>query len=80
MTPLFESFLRELQVADPQADLSPLEEVLLNIEFEPDELAVSLFGPIKWTVRQRQYSPAARLAFIHHLLACATATDMPTLH
>jgi hypothetical protein len=77
---VFENFLRELAVAFPTADLAPLEAVLHNIESQPDDLALTLFGPVRWTVRQTQYPPAVRLEYISHLLARATAsTDPPHL-
>jgi hypothetical protein len=76
---IFDAFLRELAVALPTTDLAPLEAVLRNIALEPDDLAVTLFGPVTWAVRQTQYPPVARLAYLHHLFV--TATEPPqTLH
>jgi hypothetical protein len=78
---IFDPFLAELHAAYPEADLTPLEDVLHNIEYQPDDLALSLFGPVTWTVRQTQYAPAVRLEYIHHLLYQATAPEPPlTLH
>lgn len=75
----FESFLAELQTCYPDLDLEPLETVLHNLAYESDDLALTLFGPVKWTVRQTEYPPLVRLAYVHDLLASATETDPPQL-
>jgi len=73
----FDAFLAELHVAYPDLDLAPLETVLRNLAFEADDLALTLFGPVKWTVRQTEYPPLVRLAYIHDLLADATKDEAP---
>jgi hypothetical protein len=76
----FDSFLAELQAADPDLDIAPLETVLHNIAYQPDDFALNLFGPVRWIVRQTKYPPLVRLAYIEHLLTSAIEGPPQLLH
>jgi hypothetical protein len=70
---VFDSFLTELHTDLPDLDLAPLEDVLHDIEYESDALALALFGAVRWAAKQTKYPALARLKFIEQLFDRAIA-------
>jgi hypothetical protein len=67
----FTDFLDEVIVADPDRDHEPLAGLLHAVEYNADEIALSLFEPVRWTISQRKYPVGARLAMLDRLVTRA---------
>ena len=65
----FAAFFDEVCLLSPDKDHAPLAELLRCIEYNDDDIALSLYEDVRWAVSQWECSVEVRLALIDRLIS-----------